>query len=62
MRRWRQDLRTLVVQGREDGDITVDTDDDVVVEQLLAIALGLQVLALLPDAPTDAVDGSAVEG
>ncbi|MGY1636993.1 TetR/AcrR family transcriptional regulator [Geodermatophilus sp. SYSU D00742] len=52
MRRWRQDLRTLVAQAREDGDITVATADDVVVEQLLATALGLQVLALLPDAPT----------
>ena len=52
MRRWRHELRSLVVQAREDGDITVETEDDVVVEQLLAIALGLQVLALLPDAPT----------
>ena len=52
MRRWRHELRSLVVQAREDGDITVETEDDVVVEQLLAMALGLQVLALLPDAPT----------
>jgi AcrR family transcriptional regulator len=52
MRRWRHDLRGLVAQAREDGDVTVGTADDVLVEQLLAIALGLQVLALLPDAPT----------
>ena len=52
MRRWRHDLRGLVAQARADGDVVVDTADDVVVEQLLALALGLQVLALLPDAPT----------
>ncbi|MGY1718925.1 TetR/AcrR family transcriptional regulator [Blastococcus sp. SYSU DS0552] len=52
MRRWRHDLGGLVAQARADGDVVVDTADDVVVEQLLALALGLQVLALLPDAPT----------
>lgn len=52
MRRWRHDLRRLVEEGREDGDVTVDTADDVIVEQLLATALGLQVLALLPESPT----------
>lgn len=52
MRRWRHDLRRLVEEGRKDGDVTVDTDDDVIVEQLLATALGLQVLALLPESPT----------
>jgi AcrR family transcriptional regulator len=52
MQRWRHDLRRLVAEGREDGDVTVGTADDVLVEQLLATALGLQVLALLPDAPT----------
>jgi AcrR family transcriptional regulator len=52
MRRWRHDLLRLVAEGREDGDVTVDTADDVLVEQLLATALGLQVLALLPEGPT----------
>jgi AcrR family transcriptional regulator len=52
MQRWRHDLRRLVAEGRADGDVTVDTADDVLVEQLLATALGLQVLALLPEAPT----------
>jgi hypothetical protein len=52
MGRWRHDLRRLVAEGREDGDVTVDTADDVLVEQLLATALGLQVLALLPGQPT----------
>ena len=52
MRQWRHDLGRLVAEGREDGDVTVGTADDVVVEQLLATALGLQVLALLPEAPT----------
>lgn len=52
MRRWRHDLRALVAQAREDGDVGDELDDDVAVEQLLATALGLQVLALLPDAPT----------
>ena len=52
MRQWRHELGTLLAQGREDGDVTVDTPDDVLVDQLLATALGLQVLALLPEAPT----------
>ncbi|MFD2093139.1 TetR/AcrR family transcriptional regulator [Blastococcus deserti] len=54
MRRWRQELRRLVAEGREDADVTVDTPDDVLVEQLVATALGLQVLALLPGSPTSA--------
>ena len=52
MQQWRHDLGRLVAEGREDGDVTVDTADYVLVEQLLATALGLQVLALLPDGPT----------
>jgi AcrR family transcriptional regulator len=52
MRRWRHELGALIAQGREDGDVTVDTADDVLVEQFLATALGLQVLGLLPEAPT----------
>jgi AcrR family transcriptional regulator len=54
MQQWRRELAEFVAQGREDGDITVDTGDDVVVDQLLAIGLGMQVLALLPDSPTPA--------
>jgi AcrR family transcriptional regulator len=52
MQQWRRELRTLIAQAREDGDVTVVTPDSVLVEQLLATALGLQVLALLPHAPT----------
>ena len=54
MQRWRRDIRGLLRQGREDGDVTVATADDVLADQLLALALGLQVLALLPDSPTPA--------
>jgi AcrR family transcriptional regulator len=54
MQRWRGELGALVAQAREDGDVTVPTPDDVVVEQLLAMAMGLQVLATLPAAPTPA--------
>jgi AcrR family transcriptional regulator len=54
MRRWRHELRALLAQAREDGDVAAGIDDDVAVEQLLATALGLQVLALLPDSPTSA--------
>jgi AcrR family transcriptional regulator len=52
MRQWRHELATLLAQGREDGDVTVDIPDDVLVDHLLATALGLQVLALLPETPT----------
>ena len=52
MRQWRHELGALLIQGRDDGDVTVGTPDDVLVDQLLATALGLQVLALLPEAPT----------
>jgi AcrR family transcriptional regulator len=54
MQRWRRDIRGLLRQGREDGDVTVATADDVLADQLLALALGLQVLALLPESPTPA--------
>ena len=54
MQRWRRDIRELLRQGREDGDVTVATADDVLADQLLAVALGLQVLALLPESPTPA--------
>ena len=52
MRQWRGELGTLLAQGREDGDVTVGTPDGVLAEHLLATALGLQVLALLPESPT----------
>jgi AcrR family transcriptional regulator len=54
MQTWRRDLCTLLAQGREDGDVTVATRDDVLAEQLLAMAMGLQVIALLPTTPTPA--------
>ncbi|MGY1644257.1 TetR/AcrR family transcriptional regulator [Geodermatophilus sp. SYSU D00703] len=54
MQTWRRDLCALLAEGREDGDVTVATPDDVLAEQLLAMAMGLQVLALLPTAPTSA--------
>jgi AcrR family transcriptional regulator len=54
MQTWRRDLCRLLAEGREDGDVTVDTPDDILSEHLLAMAMGLQVLALLPDAPTPA--------
>ena len=54
MQRWRRDIRELLRQGREDGDVTVATADDVLADQLLALALGLQVLALLLESPTPA--------
>ena len=52
MQSWRGRLGDLLRQAREDGEVGTATPDDVVVEQLLAMAMGLQVLALLPDAPT----------
>ncbi|WP_228395343.1 TetR/AcrR family transcriptional regulator [Modestobacter roseus] len=48
---WRDELASLLAQGRADGDVTVATPDTVVAEQLLATAYGLQVLALLPGSP-----------
>ena len=54
VRTWRRDGCGLLAQGREDGDVTVATADDVLAEQLLAMATGLQVLATLPEAPTPA--------
>ena len=47
-RRWRREIGARLEQGREDGDVTVDTPDDVLVEPLLSLALGLQVLASCP--------------
>jgi AcrR family transcriptional regulator len=54
MQTWRKDLCRLLAEGREDGDVTTTTADDVLSEQLLAMAMGMQVLALLPEAPTTA--------
>ena len=51
-RRWRSEIGALLAQGREDGDVTVPTPDAVLVDQLLSLAMGLQVLALLPESPT----------
>jgi AcrR family transcriptional regulator len=54
MSTWRRDICALLGQGREDGDVTVATADELISEQLLAMAMGLQVLALLPDDATPA--------
>jgi AcrR family transcriptional regulator len=54
MQRWRRELAELLEQAREDGDVTVDTPDDVLAEQLLAMAMGLQVLATTHGTPTPA--------
>ncbi len=54
MQRWRGEIRELLRQGREDGEVTVATADDVVAEHLLAMAMGMQVLATLPGTPTPA--------
>ena len=54
MQRWRRELAELLEQAREDGDVTVDTPDDVLAEQLLAMAMGLQVLATTRGTPTPA--------
>ncbi|MGY1653496.1 TetR/AcrR family transcriptional regulator [Geodermatophilus sp. SYSU D01119] len=54
MQRWRRELGELLRQGREDGDVTVDVPDGVLAEQLLAMAMGLQVLATTHGAPTPA--------
>ena len=51
-RRWRGEIGALLAQAREDGDVTVATPDRVLVDQLLSQAMGLQVLALLPESPT----------
>ena len=51
-RRWRGEIGALLAEGREDGDVTVSTPDAVLADQLLALAVGLQVLALLPVSPT----------
>ena len=54
MQRWRRELAELLEQARQDGDVTVDTPDDVLAEQLLAMAMGLQVLATTHGTPTPA--------
>jgi AcrR family transcriptional regulator len=60
MQRWREDLCGLLRQAREDGDVTVTTPDDVLTEQLLAMAMGLRLLALLPRTPTAAAQQTAM--
>lgn len=51
MAQWRQQLRQLLAEGRAEGAVRTPTPDDVVVEQLLAVLNGAQVLAVL--GPTD---------
>ncbi len=60
MQRWRRELGDLLRQGREDGDVAVGTPDDVLAEQLLAMAMGLQVLATTHGSPTTAATQLAV--
>jgi AcrR family transcriptional regulator len=60
MQTWRADMCRLLAEGREDGEVTVGTADAVLSEQLLAMAMGMQVLALLPEAPTPVATQLAV--
>jgi AcrR family transcriptional regulator len=43
IQRWRGDLIVLIRQGREDGDIRTPAADVVIAEQLLAMAMGMEV-------------------
>jgi AcrR family transcriptional regulator len=52
MQRWREDMVALLEQGRHDGEVRTPVPDELIAEQLLAMAMGLQVLGLLPDHPT----------
>ncbi len=52
MTTWRGDICALLAEGRADGEVTVPTPDPILAEQLLAMAMGLQVLATLPTSPT----------
>lgn len=53
MAQWRQQLRRLLAEGREEGTIRTPITDDALVEQLLAMLNGAQVLAVLgPDETT----------
>lgn len=60
LQRWRSELRALVRQAREDGDITTAEADHLVVERALAMAMGLQVLATTPETPTPATTQRAM--
>ncbi|MCE3556408.1 TetR family transcriptional regulator [Pseudonocardia sp. RS11V-5] len=44
---WRAQIREFLRTGRAEGSVTTDADDDVLVEQLLAMLNGVQTLALL---------------
>nr|WP_042188811.1 TetR/AcrR family transcriptional regulator [Kibdelosporangium sp. MJ126-NF4]CEL18475.1 transcriptional regulator, TetR family [Kibdelosporangium sp. MJ126-NF4]CTQ97959.1 transcriptional regulator, TetR family [Kibdelosporangium sp. MJ126-NF4] len=52
LHRWRAKMVALIRQARADGDIRADLADEVIAEQLLAMAMGLQILGLLPDHPS----------
>ena len=60
MQRWRRELTELLEQARDDGDVTVSTSEHVLAEQLLAMAMGLQVLATTPGTPTPAATQEAM--
>lgn len=54
LQRWRGKLVDLIGQARADGEVRTATADDVLAEQLLAMAMGLQILGLLPEHPSSA--------
>ncbi|ONI82973.1 TetR family transcriptional regulator [Actinosynnema sp. ALI-1.44] len=52
LQRWRDKLVVLIREGRADGDVRTTVADELIAEQLLAMALGLQILGLLPEHPS----------
>ncbi|PRY41256.1 TetR/AcrR family transcriptional regulator [Umezawaea tangerina] len=52
MQRWRDDMVVLLAEARRDGEVRTAVPDAVIAEQLLAMAMGMQVLAQLPDHAT----------
>ncbi|MFD9701827.1 TetR/AcrR family transcriptional regulator [Lentzea sp. NPDC059081] len=53
MQRWRADVLALLAEARDGGEVRATTSNAVIAEQLLAMAMGMQVLALLPHHATD---------
>nr|WP_225955041.1 TetR family transcriptional regulator [Kibdelosporangium phytohabitans] len=52
LQRWRDKLVALIKEGREDDEVRTIVANEVIAEQLLAMAMGLQILGLLPEHPT----------
>ena len=51
---WRSKLHQHLEEARADGTLAVDTSNEIVVEQLLSMLMGLQILAVLtPQVNTD---------